>query len=265
MQMSQADTRDEQPEPEIKLNVSLTQILASALASVSAAVIASLFGVAGTIIGTAVVSVVATTGSAVYALWMRRTRRRLRRLREQAVRASLAGREPTRRQGVRPHPPPPVTTALGAPVGSPADVTAAHGRPAVTARTGWRQKLGRMRLPVLGGVLSVFVLAAGVVTVIEVIANKPLSAVVNNTPGSGLTYGGGHSGKPSPTPATTVPLQTTTTAPGQVTPTTQPATTTTSVPATTTTTPATTTTTTPTPSTSAPKSAGTAPTSSPGG
>jgi hypothetical protein len=255
--MSQVDTREEHPEPEIRLNVSLTQILASALASVSAAVVASFFGVAGTIIGTAVVSVVATTGSAVYALWMRRTRRRLRRLREQAVRASLAARQPTRQQHAGAHPQAPGATALGAPVGSPADVTAAHQRPAVSAPRGWRQRFGRIRMPVLGGVVAVFVIAAGVVTFIEVIANKPLAAMINNTSGSGLTWGGGHSGKPAPTTTTTsVPSQTTTTVPGSVTTTTQPSVTTTTPTPTTSTSVPSSTTTAPTPSTSAPKSPG---------
>src|SRR5262245_43624349 len=42
-------------------------IVAGALASISAAVVASYFGVAGTLIGTAVVSVVSSIGAALYA------------------------------------------------------------------------------------------------------------------------------------------------------------------------------------------------------
>jgi hypothetical protein len=253
-------TRQPQSE-EIKLNVSLTQIMASALASVSAAVVASYFGVTGTIIGTAVVSVVATTGSAVYALWLRRTHRHIQRLRDQAaLRASATapgnGRRPRPRAGGRPFPAPPV--ALGAPVATPADVTIAHQRVPSRPPTGWRARLGRVRMPVVGGVLAVFVIAAGVVTVIEVAANKPLSAVVTGTGGSGTSlFGGRVRTTPTTTPVTT---PTTTTAPGRPTTTQAPAaTTTTTPPATTTTTtpPATTTTTVPaSPSTTAAGSAG---------
>ena len=46
---------------------------AGALAAVSAAVVASLFGVAGTVIGAAVASVVSTVGAALYGESLRRT------------------------------------------------------------------------------------------------------------------------------------------------------------------------------------------------
>jgi hypothetical protein len=56
------------------------QVAASSLAAMTAAVVCSYFGVAGTVIGTAVTSLVATTGSALYSYSLRRTRARLRRL-----------------------------------------------------------------------------------------------------------------------------------------------------------------------------------------
>ncbi len=52
---------------------------AGALAAVSAAVVASLFGVAGTVIGAAVASVVSTVGAALYSESLRRTNAQLRR------------------------------------------------------------------------------------------------------------------------------------------------------------------------------------------
>ena len=59
------------------------------LASTSAAVVASFFGVAGTIVGAALVSIVATVGTAAYSLGIRRTRSRLQQV--QALRLGRAG------------------------------------------------------------------------------------------------------------------------------------------------------------------------------
>lgn len=70
-----------------RLDLSLTQVVAGALAAVSAAWAASTLGVAGTVIGAAVVSVTITVLSAVYQHGARRTAERLRALR----RAELAG------------------------------------------------------------------------------------------------------------------------------------------------------------------------------
>lgn len=74
-------------DPRRRLDLSLTQVVAGALAAVSAAWAASTLGVAGTVIGAAVVSVTITVLSAVYQHGARRTAERLRALR----RAELAG------------------------------------------------------------------------------------------------------------------------------------------------------------------------------
>jgi hypothetical protein len=74
-------------DPRRRLDLSLTQVIAGALAAVSAAWAASTLGVAGTVIGAAVVSVTITVLSAVYQHGARRTAERLRALR----RAELAG------------------------------------------------------------------------------------------------------------------------------------------------------------------------------
>jgi hypothetical protein len=62
-----------------RLELSLTQIVASALAAMTAAVLASYLGVAGTVIGAAVFSIIGTSGSAIYSHSIRRTKARLRR------------------------------------------------------------------------------------------------------------------------------------------------------------------------------------------
>src|ERR671932_1841416 len=60
------------------MQLSVVQVLAGALASVSAAVVASTFGLAGTLIGAAVTSVVATIAGALYTHSLERARSRIR-------------------------------------------------------------------------------------------------------------------------------------------------------------------------------------------
>jgi len=64
-------------EPPRRLDLSLTQLLASGLAGATGAIISSYLGVAGTIVGAALFSVVATVGSQVYSHSLRRTRSRI--------------------------------------------------------------------------------------------------------------------------------------------------------------------------------------------
>lgn len=63
---------------EPKYGLSLPQVIAGALAAASAAIASSWLGVAGTVIGAAVVSVVASIGSALYARPIERSHERLR-------------------------------------------------------------------------------------------------------------------------------------------------------------------------------------------
>ncbi|AUG80001.1 hypothetical protein CFP65_5292 [Kitasatospora sp. MMS16-BH015] len=67
-----------QQQERTRLDLSLTQVTASALAAIVGAVLASELGVYGTIIGAAVVSIGATTGGAVFAHLFRRTGEQLR-------------------------------------------------------------------------------------------------------------------------------------------------------------------------------------------
>jgi uncharacterized protein YqgV (UPF0045/DUF77 family) len=61
-------------EPAADSGVSVSQVVAGALAAVTAAAVGSTLGVAGTFIGAAVASVIATVGSAFYSAWLRRGR-----------------------------------------------------------------------------------------------------------------------------------------------------------------------------------------------
>lgn len=72
------DERRDEKRREKRIDLSLAQVAASAAAAVTAAVLASFLGVYGTVIGAALVSVVATTGGAVYQHLFRRTGEQLR-------------------------------------------------------------------------------------------------------------------------------------------------------------------------------------------
>jgi hypothetical protein len=64
-----------------KFELSFVQLIAGCLAAVTAAAHASFFGVAGTLIGTAIGSILGTAGTAIYSHSMWRTQARLRHLR----------------------------------------------------------------------------------------------------------------------------------------------------------------------------------------
>jgi hypothetical protein len=129
-----------------RLEVSGTQVAAGALASVSAAVVASFFGAAGTLTGAAVASVTTTVGSAVYGLWIRHTGNKLRQA-----------------QGVLPFRP--TLPAL---------------RPLPKGRIErWRAWLSERRAGVLAGVGLVFVVTMAVVTLVEVVGQRPLSSIAS--------------------------------------------------------------------------------------
>src|SRR3954452_11591956 len=70
------------------LQLSATQVAAGALASVSSAVVASFFGLAGTLIGAGLASVISTVSAALYSSSLRKTNEKLRRARGQ-----LTGRQ----------------------------------------------------------------------------------------------------------------------------------------------------------------------------
>lgn len=92
----------EQSRERLKSDLSVPQIFGSALAAISASFAASYLGIVGTFIGAAVVSVVATVGTALYRHSLERTKSALHEavsrtdLREMAARAALLNR-PLRR------------------------------------------------------------------------------------------------------------------------------------------------------------------------
>jgi hypothetical protein len=275
------------------MDISATQVIASVLAAVTGAVAASFLGVAGTVIGAALMSVASTAVAGIYKHGLARSRERLQAAAEAGVitplvgggavaafrgrqrpagrhqtgdgqhddqrtvtspqvpgdiRATGPGGDPTAmflvagaqppaefqtrpwnetdQFAAQPRDPAP---AGGGPAGPADRVKAAHGPADGAARadrapgTGGgahaRRDSGAGRRPrplVLAGLaLSVFVLVMAGVTVFEVVAGKPLDAVVTGKSGSGTTISsivGGNShpasnhtkpGSPGVTPATT--------------------------------------------------------------
>jgi hypothetical protein len=154
--------------------LSATQVAAGALAAVSSAVVASFFGLAGTLIGAALASVISTVSAALYSNSLQKTNERLRR-----ARGSLTGRQaPVEQASATP------TTASAA---TPAtQVLPAHldprRAPARRSRPRWT------RVAVYAA--AVFVMAMGVITGIELIGQKPVAALVGGTETSqGTTIG----------------------------------------------------------------------------
>lgn len=148
-----------------KLELSLVQVVASTAAAVSAAVLCSFFGVAGTIAGTAVASIVATTGTALYRYSAEVTRARLRRL-------HLPDAERPRVSEVW------------------ATMRRVSGE--AFARLPWRV--------VALGTAAVLALSFAALTGVEALTGKPVSATVRGQDAKGTTLGGSHDDKPAPAP-----------------------------------------------------------------
>jgi hypothetical protein len=142
--------------------LSATQVAAGALAAVSSAVVASFFGLAGTLIGAALASVISTVSAALYSNSLQKTNEKLRRARGQ-----VTGRLSTA-DG---------TEAAAAPAAPATQVLPAHldprRAPARRSRPRWT------RVAVYAA--AVFVMAMGIVTGIELIGQKPVSAIVGGT------------------------------------------------------------------------------------
>jgi low affinity Fe/Cu permease len=155
-------TREESSREKNEGQLSALQVAAGALAAVSAAVAASFFGVAGTVIGAAVASVVSTVGAAVYTASMRRTHAGLRRAGSRLVR----------------RPQSPVDRSGGGRPPRPARLDPRRG----PLRRRWR----RWAMVAATGV-AVFGLAMVVVTTVELIGHKPVSALVGGSDRSGGT------------------------------------------------------------------------------
>lgn len=154
--------------PRPRLQLSATQLVASALAAVTATVAASYLGVSGTVIGAAVASVLTVTGNAVYSHSLHRT--------GQKVRTVVPA-------GARWIPPP-----------------AEHPVAPIGRTTSWRV--------MAAACAAVFAAVLILVTGFEFVAGRPLSDLVQGKAGQGTTLLGETTNRPAdaprPQPAPTV-------------------------------------------------------------
>ena len=154
--------------PEQQRPVKFTNVIAGAIGSVLAAVVLSKFGVAGTLTGAVLGSVVSTIGTQVNEHYLERSSQKLKQLREVQGRAMAAARE--------------VAEAKGAPA-QPGPSPRPAGPPAWLGWLGWTRWLSWKRVALLGA--GGFLAAMLAITGIELAAGRPLADLV----------GGGHSGR----------------------------------------------------------------------
>ncbi|WP_405930178.1 hypothetical protein [Streptomyces sp. NBC_00827] len=215
MENRREEREEEERAPKRKvLDLTLVQVVASALATVVGAVLASLLGVTGTIIGAAVISTSATTGAAVFSHAFRRTGEGIRsrvpsvgvprtpgeERAEHRADARAAFGLPADAMASDERPP----FGRDGPVGEHGGTTAAsspsspsEGESVTTYRGGsGRRSISWKKYALATGL--VFALAMITVTAVELIAGKPVAAVVKNEPGRGTSVGGGTAGTPEP-------------------------------------------------------------------
>jgi hypothetical protein len=190
----------DQPPP--KLGISLVQVLAAALAAATATIAASFLGVAGTVVGAALASVISVTGTALYSHSLRRTSSRVR---QRVARPGTTATRPMRLPVDR--------SPLQGPGGSsPFDRPTLQGggfaeptyygrrrtgpsRPAEHADHGRVRALWR-RLAIAA--VAIFVAVLAVLTGVELLAGQPISDLVRGRTGTGTTLFGTHRGSPTP-------------------------------------------------------------------
>ncbi|MGY1771534.1 hypothetical protein [Blastococcus sp. SYSU D00813] len=199
-----AERPDEAADEPKKTTLSPVQITAGALASVSSAVVASFFGVAGTLIGAALASVISTVTAALYTNSLSRTNERLRQVRVQLAGPGSPGRTAADATAELPR-----TTAGTA--GTAAETRALPA--ALDPRRAPAPRRGPRWPRVAVYAVAVFGLAMVIVTGIEVVGQQPVSALVGAEEASSTTTlgeltgdsssGDEDPGTPVPTPATT--------------------------------------------------------------
>jgi hypothetical protein len=178
---------DEQPK---RTQLSAVQIAAGALATVSSAVVASFLGVAGTLVGAALASVISTICATLYSESLKKTNERLRAVRQQRTARPGPASARTVEQ--------PVAQALPTRL-DPRRSPAPAGRPRWVRGAAYAA--------------AVFGLAMAIVTGVELIGQQPVSALVGNSSSSGTTTIGSLTNTSSSRDTTPTPPSTTTPAP----------------------------------------------------
>jgi len=162
--------------------INFPKVIAGTLAAVSAAVVGSFLGVAGTLIGAAVASLIGSVGTEIYERSLHRGAKKLQTLAPSFIKAPAA-------------------------MGTPAVAAATEeDRPSHTIPEPARVRQIRWgRAAMIAGAL--FVLAMGSITVAELITGKSVESAVGGSSSGGTTVGsflkGDEKSTPTPTPSAT--------------------------------------------------------------
>jgi hypothetical protein len=203
------------PKTRPRLQLSATQLIASALAAVTTTIAASFLGINGTVIGAAVASVLTVAGNAIYSHSIHRTRERVRTA-VPAVTWRSVGTAPTELLPDQPQPwqQPAATTTASATATTTATTSAAAGATpgwsdATTARRPRQRRLRRLGFATVG----VFVAILAALTSAELVAGRPISDLLQGKSSSGTSVTsvlGSQSGSRSSSPGTSSPTPVTT-------------------------------------------------------
>jgi len=174
-------------DPSPKLDIDWLKTIAGALAAVSSAVLLSTLGAAGTIIGAALGSVIATVGGALYSQGLARSRERLAQAQSLALRrvgiAQAEVRRASRHEGDDPAVDAHLAHADERLGEAKADLGAIADEPPAV---GWRERLvvlpwKRISL-VAAGLFATAILA---ITAFELLAGESVSSITGGTDGDG--------------------------------------------------------------------------------
>ena len=199
-----------------KVELSATQVTASALAAVVGAAASARLGTAGTFIGAGVVSVVATTGSAIFSHSMRRTKHRVQTVVLHHADLAQQSQATTQQIPMLQRESAAQDAAVGGPL-STRDTMVDGDVPAQPIRTtgrsagnglGARWRSLRWR-PVLAVTMLVFAIAVLGVTAVELVGGKSLNDIETGKQGSGTSLahvvGGGSTSSSDSTPSGSAP------------------------------------------------------------
>ena len=190
----------EQASDRIWSGINIPKTIGGALAAICAAVVGSYLGVAGTLIGAAVASIIGTVGTEVYERSIKKGGKKLQTLAPAFVKAPAA-------------------------VGTP-PVAAATEEDSPSHTVPPARQIRWKRIALLAG--AVFVLAMGSLTVVEMFTHKSVASMVGNGTKAGSTVGGlldPGTGSATSTPSPSTPSGTPTdTAPAVAPTTSEPAT-----------------------------------------
>lgn len=163
----------------------LTKLVAGTLAAVSAAAIGSFLGVAGTLIGAAVASVVGSLGTEIYQRSLNRGANKLQTLAPAFVKAPAAVGTPA--------------VAAATEEDDPAHTVAPDE---VTEKRAEEQPRPKLRWkPIVVGAVAVFIIAMGAIFAVEAFAGRSLNSITTGTDSGRSTIGvpvGDNDRSPSP-------------------------------------------------------------------